>query len=158
MTDPALVAAAVVTVVSAMGAACVTIINAIAAAKDRSDSASERRVLYEKAIISAKTQDDISHKADNIIEKSAEIHTLTNSANSELKSALAVMTEKYNGLVSLISQLNLAKSDALAVKSDTDLAAARLLVPLVAAAVPSITSQAVEPLKVEVTNIPNNMK
>ena len=129
MKDPALISAAIVTVIAAIAAACVTIINAIAATQDRKDSREERRLLYDKAIIAARVQDDTAHKADVIIEKTAEIHTLTNSANSELRKALAIMTEKHNGLQKIIVQMNMAKEDAANTKIDTDLAAARLLEP-----------------------------
>ena len=109
MIDPTLISTAIVIIISAIGTVTVTIINAWAAARDRIDSAEQRRVLYEKAILAAKSQEDVSKKADTIIEKAAEIHTLTNSANSELRSQLALMTEKYNGLLRMIEEIRNSK-------------------------------------------------
>ena len=127
--DPTIVAASIVTVIAAIAAAAVTIINAVAASKDRQDSAVERRALYEKAIIAAKVQDDTSKKADTLIEKATEIHAITNSANANLQRALDVMTEKYSGLLAIMAQVDKAKTEATAAKTESDLAAARLLEP-----------------------------
>jgi hypothetical protein len=149
MTDPAIYAAATVTVIAAIAGGVVSIINAFAAAQDRRDSREERRQLLEKATLTAKSQEDTSRKADAIIEQGVAIHTLTNDANSKLQSAVALLTEKNTSLQRVIDLTQKSKDEALSVKQDTDLAAARLLRP------PDSMTRADDPVKVEITNIPH---
>jgi hypothetical protein len=102
MNDPAVIAAAVVTVIAALAAAVVTVTNAMAAAADRRDARASRAVL-------ATTTHATEKKADIIIEKAVEIHALTNSHLSTVTAALNVALAEIKGLQSLVSSLLDAK-------------------------------------------------
>ena len=102
MSDPTIIAAAIVTVLAALTGAAVTIINAAAAARDRKDSRYDREST--KATIEA-----TSTKADTIIEKAVEIHTLANSNLAKVTAALEVANEKIVGLQKLITSMIEAK-------------------------------------------------
>lgn len=96
--DPTIIAAAIVTVLAALTGAAVTIINAAAAARDRKDSQHERVVLKE-------TAQATNAKADTIIEKAAEIHTLADGNLSKVTAALGVANEKIIGLEKLVAEV-----------------------------------------------------
>lgn len=107
--DPTVIAAAIVTVIAALVGGTVTVVNAIAAAQDRKDARSARFILQN-------TTDGVTHKADTIIEKAIEIHTLTNSNLSKVTESLNIALEKISGLEKLVTSLTAAKqvADALA--------------------------------------------
>lgn len=113
MDDPAIIAAAIVLVLSSLGGTIVLVINAVAAARDRSEAAQERRENREATVAVAK-------KADVIIDSTTKIHELTNSTNSNLQKALELMTEKVAGLERINSELREAKRDTAAVQAMTD--------------------------------------
>jgi hypothetical protein len=129
MTDPAIYAAATVTVIAAITGGIVSIINAFAASQDRRDSREERKQLLEKATVSARSQEDTSRKADTIIEQGVAIHTLTNDANSKLQNAVALLTEKNVSLQKIIDLTQKSKDEAKDIKNETDIKAALLVRP-----------------------------
>lgn len=105
MYEPAIIAAAIVTVLGALVTGTVTVINAVAASRDRSDSKVERKVV--KDIVSS-----TERKADNIVEKTIEIHSMTNSNLTKVTEALSVALEKISGLEKLILSMVEAKKTA----------------------------------------------
>ena len=94
LQDPMVIAAAIVTVIAALVTGTVTIISSIAAAKERSFALSSRLVV-----------EATSRKADVIIEKATEIHTLTNSNLSRVTEALNLALERISGLEKLITAM-----------------------------------------------------
>jgi hypothetical protein len=105
MSDPTVIAAAIVTVLTALGVLVVTIINAKSAADERHD-ARVSRIKVEATTVNTNA------KADTIIEKASEIHTLTNSNLSKVTEALEVANEKIEGLQKLVGQMMDAKGVA----------------------------------------------
>lgn len=83
-----------------------------------------------------------SRKSDVIIEKAAEIHTLTNSSMSRVQSALDVASEKIIGLEKLISAAAETKKD-LQIKADND--AQKLLSEAVVLASKKVQADANQP-------------
>jgi len=120
--DPTLLAAAIVTVLASMGGMVVMIINARSASQDRREAAMERRILMEKTNATA-------DKADRLIQSTAEIHTLTNSTNTNLQKALDLMTEKTKGLERLIIEMNKSRVAADVVQAAAELERARMTMP-----------------------------
>lgn len=109
--DPTVIAAGLVLVIGALAAGVVLVINALAKMK--------LDVLKGQEEIN-KTARSTEHKADQIIEKAAEIHTLTNSNLSKVTASLDVALEKIAGLEKMVVSLNEAKkvADALTKKPD----------------------------------------
>lgn len=68
--------------------------------------------------------DAIVAKVDAVDAKAAEIHTLTNSANSKLQADLGVATERILGLEKLMTQMVEANKTAATAKVASDLALA----------------------------------
>lgn len=93
MTDQTIITlvAAIPTTIAAVGALLVS----LRTAKNASESAKKADT-----------------KADTIIEKAAEIHTLTNSAMAKVQAALAIATEKIAGLETLIANMKAAALEA----------------------------------------------
>lgn len=116
--DPTLTAAAVVTVIAAVGGAVVQIINAVSAMRARRDAAADRAAAAaERAAIRAqtatvvKTSEETARKADAIIDKTTEIHGeakeihgLANGQMSRLTTLIDVQTERIAGLEKLIAE------------------------------------------------------
>lgn len=132
--DPTLLAAAVVTIIAALGGVTVQIINARSAAVERRATAerellaaTERKALFEQAQHATKLADDNNKKADALIKSTTEIHTLTNSTNSNLQKALELMTEKNVGLEKLMRQMESEKQTTAATRAVTDAQAAVVL-------------------------------
>lgn len=107
--DPVIFAGAVVTVIAALGAAIVTVINAKAAADERA----EARMAREVQLRLSRATDG---KADAIIEKTVQIHEVTNSNLSKVTAALDVALSRIEGLQAMVRTLTEAKriADALA--------------------------------------------
>lgn len=117
MSDPALFAAAIVTVIAALFGGTVQIINARStatdrrsAAKEREIAAEERRVMIQRAGQAVVVAQDTGRKADTLIEKTSEIHTLTNSNLSAVTASLAVALAKMEGMEKLIASMVAAKA------------------------------------------------
>lgn len=132
--DPTLLAAAVVTIIAALGGVTVQIINARSAAVERRATAerellaaTERKALFEQAQHATKLADDNNKKADALIKSTTEIHTLTNSTNSNLQKALELMTEKNVGLEKLMRQMESEKQTTAANRAVTDAQASAAL-------------------------------
>ncbi len=83
MSDPAAIAAAIVTVIVASATAIVTIVNAVANARYRVESRDDRKTQAQIAVSTDK-------KADTIIQQGAEIHSVTNGNLSKVQAQLAV--------------------------------------------------------------------
>jgi len=109
--DPAVIAAAFVTVIVAFSGAAVAIINARASAAERLEAKASRVRLEE-------TTHNVDRKADALIEKAVEIHTLTNSNLSRVTASLEIALKEIDGLRQLVESLTKAKAvaDALASK------------------------------------------
>jgi len=103
--DPAVIAAAIVTVIVAFSGATVAIINARAAAAERLEAKASRARLEE-------TSHNVERKTDTIIEKAVEIHTLTNSNLSKVTESLNVALTEIEGLKRLVESLTKAKDIA----------------------------------------------
>lgn len=103
--DPTIIAASIVTVVAALAAAIVTIINATASAADRRDARVGREALI-------KTTDATNRKADVLIEKTAEIHTVTNSNLSAVTKNLELALQKISGLETDVARMAREKDEA----------------------------------------------
>lgn len=106
--DPTVFAAALVMIIAAVGAAVVSVVNAVAASRDRTEARDSRIGL-------ARTVDSTERKADQIIERAGEIHTLTNSNLSKMTARLDVALAEITGLRALIASQQEAKrvADAL---------------------------------------------
>lgn len=120
MTDPMVIAAAVVLVIASIASGIVNIINAKAQADDRKLAKASRQRLEEMA----NTGDE---KADKIIEQGVQIHTLTNSNLSKVTADLATAIEKITGLEKIVQAQNEAKkvADVLATGIADNLSKAR---------------------------------
>ena len=105
MNDPMIIAAAIVLVIASIGGASVQIINAWAASNERKEAKFSREKLEE---ITRSTD----NKANTIIEKAAEIHTLTNSNLSKVTASLDSALAKIEGLEKLIASQSKAKDIA----------------------------------------------
>lgn len=132
--DPTLIAAAIVTVIAAIGGMVVQIINARSAARDRRDTAererlaaTERKALFEQAQYAAKIAEENNKKADTLVTSTAKIEELTNSTNSNLQKGLEVMTVKHNALELKIVHMEKEKAETAAVRALTDQQAAQAL-------------------------------
>lgn len=101
--DPTVVAAGLVLVIGALAAGIVSIITAFS--KMKLDLLKGQEDLNMKA-------DKADSKADQIIEKAAEIHMLTNSNLSKVTESLNVALEKISGLEKMVASLNTAKDIA----------------------------------------------
>jgi hypothetical protein len=124
--DPTLFAAAIVTVLAALFGGVIQLVNAVSAARDRRDAREERKALREQSITVLRATEATGLKADTIIEKAVEIHTLTNSANAKLQAALELVTEK---LAAAERTINRMEATMAAGVSDRAIAAA-LLTPV----------------------------
>lgn len=115
MNDPNIIAAAIVIVIAAIGSAVVQVINAWSAANDRR----EARLAREE--IKRITESSVT-KTNTLIEKTAEIHTLTNSNLSKVTAALEVSIAKNKELETFIRSLVKDKetSDALAISRSSE--------------------------------------
>lgn len=98
MADPSAIAAAMVTVIAAATAAVVTVYNAVAAATDRRAARESRTAL-------AQTAASTDRKADTIISKATEIHSVTNGNLSKLQAQLDLAQDKILALEKLVSTL-----------------------------------------------------
>ena len=156
--DPTLIAAgiaaAIVTVVGALGGMIIQILNAISSSKDRRDAALERRILLEQSQASAKVTEATAKKADALIEKTTEIHTLTNGTNSELTAALRVANQKIEGLRELMAGFVKARDDAEAARTLTKRDVADALATSPPRPGGKTRASDDEPLQVEVVNQP----
>ena len=103
--DPTVIAAAIVTVIAALVAGVVTVMNAMAASSDRKDARRSRDALE-------RTTNATNDKANTLIEKTAEIHTLTNSTLSKVTAALENAMTKIEGLQEQIRMVATAKLEA----------------------------------------------
>jgi septal ring factor EnvC (AmiA/AmiB activator) len=119
MESPTLIAAAIVTVIAALGGVIVQVINAASASKDRREAARERLSLAEKTNAIIKTGDDTRQKTDTLLNKTTEIHALTNSQLSTVTAALAVANQKIEGLEKLIVSLIEARTVAAKTLAET---------------------------------------
>jgi uncharacterized membrane protein YccC len=118
--DPTIFAAAVVTVLAALFGGTIQLVNAISGARDRRDAREERRVLRDQNQNVIKVSEDTAKKADTIIEKAVEIHTLTNSANAKLQAALEMVTEKLAAAERQIARMEGTMRDVAASRVTTD--------------------------------------
>jgi hypothetical protein len=96
MTDPMVIAGAVMVVVSGIVTGVVTVINALAQARDRYASRLQR-----DAIVA--TGASTSAKADTLITKTAEIHAVTNGTFSQMRSDLQVALAQMAGMAQHIA-------------------------------------------------------
>lgn len=133
--DPTVIAAALVTVIAAVVTGTVTVINAIAAMSDRKEARSARQALSQTTLSTEK-------KADTLIEKAVQIHTVSNGTLGKAMAALDVALAKIAGLEQLVASLTTAKTVADA------LATAAAAGDRAAAAAPTL------PVPVEVVNTP----
>lgn len=141
--ESTIIAAALVTVIAALVGGVVSVINAVSAAADRRASRVERAALS----ITTKNTD---RKADTIIEKAVEIHTLTNDNLSKVTAALGVANERIQGLEKLMASMLVAQHDAHAARAAATLAEAIAL----AKDPPALRRTSDAPQKVEVVNVP----
>lgn len=132
--DPTLIAAAVVTVIAALGGMIVQIINARSAATDRRETAKreesaavERRALFAQSQHTTEKADVLVEKADALVTSTAKIEELTNSTNSNLQKALELMTEKNAGLEKLMRHMEAEKQTTAANRAVTDAQASAAL-------------------------------
>lgn len=102
---PTITAAAIVTVLIVLIPGIVSIINANAAADERLEAKQSRAKLEELAKVTDK-------KADTLIEKAVEIHTLTNSNLSKVTESLNVALKEIDGLKKLVESQTKAKDVA----------------------------------------------
>jgi len=100
------IAAAIVTVIAAIGGMTVQIINAVSAARDRREAAAERRGLREQTAIVLKNGQDTGIKADTIIQKAVAIHSLADGNLSRMSTALDVANERIAGLEKLMAVIH----------------------------------------------------
>jgi len=121
MTDPAIVGAAVVLVLSSLGGTIVLVINALSASKDRREAAAERKQQLELAIASAKVVKETADKTDALLVGNAKIHELTNNTNSQLQKALELKSQELNGARELMAQMEKTARDIAATRAVTDL-------------------------------------
>ena len=118
--DPTVFAAAIVTVIAALGGIIVQIINAASAARDRREAAMERQQLMDRTTLALHSSAENGKKADVLIESTAKIHELTNSTNSNLQKALDIASEKISGFERLISQMQMEKAQTASMRATTD--------------------------------------
>lgn len=109
--DPTIIAAAFVTVIAAVVTGAVTVINAIAAAKERYTAAAERKEMLEKTAQAISASHANGVKADDLLVKTEQIHSLTNSTNSNLQKALEVATERISGMEKVIAEFMFDKRE-----------------------------------------------
>lgn len=100
MSDPSVIAAAMVTVIAATSGAIVTVVNAVAAAKDRR-AGRESRVSLEQ------TTHAVDRKADTLITKAEEIHSVTNGNLSKVQTQLEVAVQQLDAAHQTIRALTL---------------------------------------------------
>jgi len=112
MSDPAVIASAIVTVIVATGGAIVTVVNAIAAARYRQDQRRNETQARADAQRIVTTTASIDRKADVITEKATEIHQTTNGNLSKLQAQLDVAREEIRGLKTLMATILAAQDDA----------------------------------------------
>lgn len=98
MTDPAIITASIVTVIGVLTTSIVTVINAVASKRDRRAARESRTTL-------AQTAASTDHKADTIISKATEIHSVTNGTLSKLQAQLELKQDKILALEKLVSTL-----------------------------------------------------
>lgn len=122
MADPAIIAAAIVLVLAALGSMIIQIITAMSASKDRREASQERLM---QISIATETR----RKTDTVIEGNARIHELTNSTNSNLQKALELMTERSHGLEKVIAELKEAKRTTAAAQAMMDQRTALSITP-----------------------------
>ena len=87
----------------------VLVINTLSTSKDRRLSAAERLKQLELAIAVVNETKEVHRKADEILVGNAEIHKLTNSANSELKEALKATALQVEELQEVIFHMEAAE-------------------------------------------------
>ncbi|MEP7304222.1 MAG: hypothetical protein ABJA98_01765 [Acidobacteriota bacterium] len=134
------IAAAIVTVIAALVGGLVSVINAVSSAGDRRAGRMERAALLA-------TTKNTDQKADTIIEKATEIHTLTNSNLSKVTTALELANERIHGLEKLMAAM-------LATHNAADIERARLEQPPQPTKTDAVHTDFHEPVKVEVVNTP----
>jgi Na+-transporting NADH:ubiquinone oxidoreductase subunit NqrC len=111
--DPTIIAAAIVTVVASIVTGVVTVVGAIASASERRAATDARQAILAAAVVAGA-------KTDQLLDKTTEIHTLTNGSNHALQKALDLMTERNAGLERLMTQLNTEKAETAAQQLRTD--------------------------------------
>jgi hypothetical protein len=158
MLDPTLTAAAVVTVLAAIGGTVVQIINSWSAARDRREAAAERKALLDKTTAAVEASKDNSRKADELIKSTTEIHTLTNSTNSNLQKALELMTEKNAGLEKLMAQMQDEKKTTAAQHALTDVRISAVLAAPSAGPVPASAGKTLRSIESNTAAIDTNTK
>lgn len=119
--DPAIYAAAIITVLSSLAGTVILIINAWSSYQDRREAAAERKALLAAANAAGVVADATGKKADEIITGVAKVHELTNSTASNLQKSLEVMTEKFAGAEKLVAQMGKAAADIAAKQATQDL-------------------------------------
>lgn len=160
MIDPTLVTSAVVGVITAAVLGTIQIINtrstaaitlqrevaltaerakdreeaAAIRAADRADASEDRKAMLLKAAQAVSLSEANGKKVDEVITGVAKVHELTNSTNSDLQKALALMTEKFAGAERMIAMLMQQIKDTAASQATSDLqvSAAMHTTPLVA--------------------------
>ena len=121
MNDPAIIAAAVVVVLTSLGGTMVLVINAWSASKDRREAAKERLEQLTLAKAAAAATVIANAKTDTLIEGTAKIHELTNSTNSQLQKALDLMTARHAAALDIVAHLEAEKRETAATRVITDL-------------------------------------
>lgn len=89
MSDPTIIAAAMVTVIAAIATAIVTVVNAVAAANDRRASREDRRVGSEARQTLTATTAATDRKTDTLLDRTTEIHLATNGTLAKAQAQLA---------------------------------------------------------------------
>lgn len=125
--SPAVIAGAIVLVLSSIGGTIVLVINALSASKDRREAAAERLQQLTLARAAAQTATDTSKKADALVEGQAKIHELTNSTNSQLQKALELKTQELAGVRELVAQMEKTAKEIAATRTLTDVQTASAL-------------------------------
>jgi hypothetical protein len=105
MTDPTVIAAAIVTVIAALVGGTVTVINATAAARDRETARVARAQLQT-------TANTAIVKTDDLLLKAQEIHTLTNSNLSKVTAALDLALQENSSLKKLMATMLASSQEA----------------------------------------------
>lgn len=118
--DPAIYAAALITVIAALVGGTVQVINAVSSSRDRRDAARERQIALEQSAAGIELARANGQKADAILHKTSAVEVLTNGTNSNLQRALDVMTERNAGNEAIIRQLRQTTADTASVRAITD--------------------------------------
>lgn len=105
MTDPSVIAAAVVTVIAAVAGGTVTVVNAIAAAQDREDQRTYRAQMTEVTRVGAVATDVLTKKTE-------EIHQLADGNLTRVTQDLRMATQEIQSLREMVTSLVEAKKVA----------------------------------------------